>query len=108
MIVPMKKITLLALETDRECLIEKLKKEGVVHVEKVQTTGETLTKLVNTEKDLSIAKNLLSEFVPKKQTAEKPSLLPYNEALTFVNNVLGLSESHKEDIAKVFKIKEEL
>ena len=108
MIVPMKKITLLALETDRECLIEKLKKEGVVHVEKVQTTGETLTKLVNTEKDLSIAKNLLSEFVPKKQTAEKPSLLPYNEALTFVNNVLGLSESHKEDIAKVGKIKEEL
>lgn len=108
MIVPMKKITLLALETDRECLIEKLKKEGVVHVEKVQTTGETLTKLVNTERDLSIAKNLLSEFVPKKQTAEKPSLLPYNEALTFVNNVLGLSESHKEDIAKVGKIKEEL
>ena len=67
----MKKITLLALEADRECLIEKLKKEGVVHVEKVQTTGEDLTKLVNIERDLSIVKNLLLEFLPKKQTEER-------------------------------------
>ena len=108
MIVPMKKITLLALETDRECLIKKLKKEGVVHVEKVQTTGDALTKLVNVERDLSIVKNLLLEFVPKKQTEEKPSCLTYDETLTFVSNVLGLYESHKEDIAKVGKIREEL
>ena len=108
MIVPMKKITLLALETDRECLIKKLKKEGVVHVEKVQTTGEELTKLVNIERDLSVVKNLLLEFVPKKQTGEKPSCLSYNETLTFANNVLGLCEAHKDDIAKLGKIREEL
>ena len=108
MIVPMKKITLLALETDRECLIKKLKKEGVVHVEKVQTTGEELTKLVNIERDLSVVKNLLLEFVPKKQTGEKPSCLSYDETLTFANNVLGLCEAHKDDIAKLGKIREEL
>ena len=108
MIVPMKKITLLALETDKECLVKKLKKQGVVHVEKVMATGEGLTKLTNTERDLSIVKNLLSEFVPKKQVEEKPSYLGYDETLTFANNVLGLYESHKEDITKVGKISEEL
>jgi len=108
MIVPMKKITLLALETDRECLLKKLKKEGVVHVEKVQATGEELTKLVNIERDLSVVKNLLLEFVPKKQTGEKPSCLSYDETLTFANNVLGLCEAHKDDIAKLGKIREEL
>lgn len=108
MIVPMKKITLLALEADRECLIEKLKKEGVVHVEKVQTTGEDLTKLVNIERDLSIVKNLLLEFLPKKQTEERPSCLSHDETLTFANSVLSLYESHKEDIAKAGKIREEL
>lgn len=108
MIVPMKKITLLALETDRECLIKKLKKEGVVHVEKMQATGEELTKLINIERDLSVVKNLLLEFVPKKQTGEKPSCLSYDETLTFANNVLGLCEAHKDDIAKLGKIREEL
>ena len=108
MIVPMKKITLLALETDREILIDKLKKQGAVHVEKVQTTGEVLAKLFSVERDLSVVKNLLSEFVPKKQTGEKPSCLSYDETLTFANNVLGLYDAHKDDIAKVGKIGEEL
>ncbi|MGP1439048.1 MAG: V-type ATP synthase subunit I, partial [Treponema sp.] len=108
MIVPMKKITLLALETDRECLIEKLKKQGVVHVEKLQATGEALTKLLNTERDLSVVKNLLSEFVSKKPADGQPSCLAYDETLTFVSNVLGLYEAHKEDISKVGKIREEL
>lgn len=109
MIVPMKKITLLALETDRECLVEKLKKQGVVHVEKVQGSGDVLTKLLNTERDLSIVKNLLSEFVPKKSNdAGQPSCLSYDDTITFTGNVLKLYENHKEDIAKVGKIREEL
>ena len=108
MIVPMKKITLLALGIDRENLIEKLKRKGVVHVEKAQATGETLTKLISVERDLSVVKNLLSEFVTKKQIGEKPSCLSYDETLTFTTNVLSLFESHKEDISRIGKIREEL
>lgn len=66
MIVPMKKITLLALEKDRDDVLSKLKKAGVLHVEKLNGTTEALLKRLADEKDLSIAKNLLAEFAPKK------------------------------------------
>ena len=112
MIVPMKKITLLSLEKDKECLVEKLKKAGVVHVEKGNVTGEALTKLLSSERDLGLVRNLLVEAVPKKkktaQEQNQPSLMSYEESLKFASNVLDLSSSHKDDIAKAGKIAEEL
>ena len=112
MIVPMKKITLLALEKDREVLLQKVRKAGVVHVEKTVTTGDGLSKLLNIEKDLNVVKNLLQEFVPKKRGVSlgqsKPSCMKYEETLTFASNVISLSERHKEDIAKASKVQEEL
>ena len=112
MIVPMNKITLLALESDKECVLKKLKKAGVVHVEKMQGTSETLNKLVATEKDLNVAKNLLAEFVSKNKkgqdTKNAPSPMSYEETLTFASGVLSLCDEHKDDIARLAKIREEL
>ena len=112
MIVPMKKITLLALEKDREEMLLKMKKKGVLHVEKMNATGENLAKLLSSERDLSFVKNLLIEFVPKKvKTTDgqnEPSIMSYDETLIFVSNVLSLHEGHKEDIVKSGKIIDEL
>ena len=112
MIVPMNKITLLALESDRECVLKKLKKVGVVHVEKKQGSSEVLSKLIATEKDLNVAKNLLIEFVSKNKKSEDgknaPSPMSYEETLTFASSVLNLTDGHKDDIARLAKMKEEL
>ena len=111
MIVPMNKITLLALESDKECVLKKLKKAGVVHVEKLQSSSEALSKLLTVEKDLNVAKNLLAEFVAKNkkgQDGNAPSPMSYEETLTFASSVLNLTDEHKDDISKLAKIREEL
>ncbi len=110
MIVPMKKITLLALEKDRECVLEKIKKAGVLHVEKLNGMTDSLSEVLSHERELSIVKNLLAEFVPKKGKSDDnlPSLMSYEETLRFASDVLALGERHKDDIAKMGKITEEL
>ena len=54
MFVPMKKITLLALEKDRECVLEKIKKAGVLHVEKLNGMTDSLSEVLSHERELSI------------------------------------------------------
>lgn len=112
MIVPMKKITLFVLEKEQEEALKALRKQGLVHVEKQSGSGETLASLVSVKNDLTTARDLLSEFISKKDKKAdektKPSIMSREDTLTFVGSVLKLVETHKENIAKAGRLNEEI
>ncbi len=68
MIVPMKKVALVLLESERLQALKKLRKLGLVHVNEVEGHGEALNAAKEQRESLELSISLLSEFkVSKKQ-----------------------------------------
>ncbi|PIE98402.1 MAG: V-type ATP synthase subunit I [Treponema sp.] len=94
MIVPMKKLTLLVLESEKEKALKKLRKVGVVHVEKQEANSETLTELNQIKSNFELCENLLADAMPKAVKKQKTLTPLLSEGATFdlVDEVLSLNE----------------
>ncbi len=67
MIVPMKKVSLVLLESERLHALKKLRKQGLVHVNEVEGNSQSLTEAKNKRDIIELAISLLSEYkIPKK------------------------------------------
>ncbi len=67
MIVPMKKVSLVLLESERLNSLKKLRKLGLVHVNEVEGSSTTLTEARNNKDAIELSLSLLSEYkIPKK------------------------------------------
>ncbi|QOW62035.1 V-type ATP synthase subunit I [Treponema pedis] len=110
MIVPMKKITLLVLKTEQRKALKDLRKLGLVHVEEKPANGTLINELKSEKNDLTIAKSLLTEYLPKKREKDftEPSLLNEEDALKFVYSVLDLTSSYKNNVEELGRLKSEL
>lgn len=107
MIVPMKKISLVVLDSERKTALQKLRKLGLVHVEPIEGKGENFTNLKNDCEKLRLAHAAVSEVKPKPaKSAQKP--LTLDEALVQASSIVSMSAEHKDLEDKILAAKTEL
>ena len=108
MIVPMKKVTLLVLETEREKALKDLRALGLVHVETKQTESKTLTELKTLQNRLLSAISVLNDAAGKDAKRAKKTFagaeLPEEKILAMLDEVHAMSERKKEISAELVKI----
>ena len=107
MIVPMKKISLVVLDSERKTALQKLRKLGLVHVEPIEGKGENFTNLKNDCEKLRLAHAAVSEVKPKPaKSVQKP--LTLDEALVQASSIVSMSAEHKDLEDKILAAKTEL
>jgi len=91
LIVPMKKVSLLVMDKNKEDALERLRDLGVVHLLKKNVSSPNLTKLLNRYNQIESASGILDSFKPKKGKETEP-LAGKGELAT---RILALSERRK-------------
>ena len=103
MIVPMKKVSVVLLEKERLESLEKLRKLGVVHLEKIEGSGDKLAAYKENYSNAVNALSILSEIkVPKNYRHPVHATASEKETAEVCAKVLSLAEQKKslfEEIA---------
>jgi len=107
MILPMKKITLVVLDGERESALKALRKVGVVHVERQCATGHTIDGLQALLGRLEQACSALSET--KAAKGAKPAKYPGRErTIEVIDRVLSLKEEKRLALERIASVSREL
>lgn len=109
MIVPMKKVSLVVLDSCREESLEKLQEIGVLHLEGAAATNEVLTGLGEKKSLIEYALRLLPAKSDPAQPKEKPESV--TDPLDIAKRVVDLSEreqSIREEMPRLAKEAEKL
>lgn len=106
MILPMKKLTLLVLDSQKKAALKTLRNFGAVHIEKEAASSDTLTELQNTYTRLQQAEALITESQPKKaeKTKTEPLTLNRNDLLQAVDEILDLKDQESNTRAAINKL----
>lgn len=105
MILPMKKITLLVLDSQKKAALKTLRNFGAVHVEKETASSDTLTELQTVYARLQQAESLITEAQPKKG-AKQPEAAALNrhDLLEAVDGILDLKDQESNMLAAINKL----
>ena len=106
MILPMKKLTLLVLDSQKKAALKTLRNFGAVHIEKEAASSDTLTELQNTYTRLQQAEALITESQPKKAEKAKTEALTLNRnaLLQAVDEILDLKDQESNTRAAINKL----
>jgi len=96
MILPMKKVSLVVMDKDREKSLEKLRDVGVVHLERKTVSSENLSKLLERKAKLENALAVLRPFAEEQKKAKAKPAPVAAPADGLVLKVLELSEAKKQ------------
>ena len=110
MILPMKKLTLLVLDSQKKAALKTLRNFGAVHIEKEAASSDTLTELQNTYARLQQAEALITESQPKKAEKAKTETLTLNrnDLLQAVDEILELKDQEANTRAAINKLTGEI
>jgi V/A-type H+-transporting ATPase subunit I len=92
MIVPMKKVSLVVLEKERQSALEKLQEAGVVHLEKRGIVTDDLSRLTDQRAKAENAQGLLLQYEEKKK---KKNAAPLANGDEVIAQTLALSDERK-------------
>lgn len=105
MILPMKKITLLVLDSQKKAALKTLRNFGAVHVEKETASSDTLTELQTVYARLQQAESLITEAQPKKgATQPEAAALNRHDLLEAVDGILDLKDQESNTLAAINKL----
>lgn len=99
MIAPMKKVSLVILDREKESALKALRKAGLVHLEPVEGKGEKLAALKNDYAKLQSAAGYLGEIKLPKKTAFPE--LSQEEAVKKAQLAIDLTERKKSLLEKI-------
>ena len=110
MILPMKKLTLLVLDSQKKAALKTLRNFGAVHIEKEAASSDTLTELQNTYARVQQAEALITESQPKKAEKAKTETLTLNrnDLLQAVDEILELKDQEANTRAAINKLTGEI
>lgn len=100
MIVKMKKVSLVVLNSERKDALKKLKKIGVMHLETLEGSGEQLAKFKEESANAQNAYAILSEIKLPKKSA-KPDEISDREISEKCAEVISLSERKKKLLEEI-------
>lgn len=95
MIVPMKKVFLIVLESERKEALKKLRSAGLVHLEAIQGSGAELTSLKGKLSKMEDACQILTEIKLPKDKAKAAANESSADMLEFSEKVISLTEQKK-------------
>ncbi|MFC1238523.1 V-type ATP synthase subunit I [Treponema vincentii] len=105
MILPMKKITLLVLDSQKKAALKTLRNFGAVHVEKETASSDTLTELQTVYARLQQAESLITEAQPKKGAKQsEAAALNRHDLLEAVDGILDLKDQESNTLAAINKL----
>lgn len=105
MILPMKKLTLLVLDSEKKAALKTLRNFGAVHIEKEAASSETLSELQGIHAKLLQAESLIAEAQPKKAKKGSAAAECSREKLyTVVDEVLELKTGQADMLAAITKL----
>lgn len=100
MIVKMKKVSLVVLNSERKDALKKLKKIGVMHLETLEGSGEQLAKFKEESANAQNAYAILSEIKLPKKSA-RPDEISDREISEKCAEVISLSERKKKLLEEI-------
>ncbi|OJF77662.1 MAG: ATPase [Treponema sp. CETP13] len=96
MIVPMKKVSLVVLDSERKEVLKKLRKLSVVHLDEVKGSGQNLEYLKGEYDSIQKACSLLSEVkLPKGSPYQKQKKLSKEDSLVLAKKIEALFDKKK-------------
>ena len=109
MVVPMKKVSLVVMDKEREAALEKLRELGVLHLEKKQAASDALSKLLEKKVKAENALALLSSAAGKQKKKKKSAAAVSATAAadTPITAVLTLGEEKKALSEQLVSLKRE-
>ena len=96
MIVPMKKVSLVLLEDHRKDALKKLRRLGVVHLEKVNGASQELTEFREANSKAELAYSILSEIKLPKKAAPTTTSFDRDKVLAKAQEVVAMAERKKQ------------
>jgi len=105
-ILPMKKLTLLVLDSEKKAALKTLRNFGAVHIEKEVASSDSLAELQGMYARLQQAESLITEAQPKKnkKAGNKAEAFTRDALFTAVDEVLYLKEQESETVAALSKL----
>ena len=106
MILPMKKLTLLVLDSEKQAALKILRNFGAVHIEKEAAASETLTELQGQYTKLLQAETLINDAKPKKSGKGAANSRTFSSEALFaeVDEVLQFKAEQSDCIAAITKL----
>ena len=106
MILPMKKLTLLVLDSEKQAALKILRNFGAVHIEKEAAASETLTELQGQYTKLLQAETLINDAKPKKSGKDAANSRTFSSEALFaeVDEVLQFKAEQSDCIATITKL----
>ena len=106
MILPMKKLTLLVLDSEKQAALKILRNFGAVHIEKEAAASETLTELQGQYTKLLQAETLINDAKPKKSVKDAANSRTFSSEALFaeVDEVLQFKAEQSDCIAAITKL----
>lgn len=95
MIVPMKKVSLIVFDRDREASLEALGKLGVLHLERKSVSSDALNRVMEQKTQAEHALGILRNFSAKNRIDSSAGTVP--EASELIQQVLVLTEQRKQE-----------
>lgn len=109
MILPMKKLSLLVLDTQKKEALKTLRSFGAVHVEKEASTSEDLESLQTSYAKIQQAESIITEAQAKKRAPKSMAAkLSRRELLEAVDTILDLQEQVSQTMLAVNKLTGEI
>jgi len=97
MIVPMKKVSLVVLDSERKEVLKKLRKLSIVHLEQIKGSGKELDALKANYDIIQNSLALLADIkLPKNHAFLEQKKVSVSEALEIAKNIAALFEQKKE------------
>lgn len=95
MIVPMKKVSIVVLDSTRKESLKQLRKAGVVHLESLEGSGSVLSSYKEASATTDKAISILEEIKVSKQKVIKQLSLEKDAASEIASNIVALSDRKK-------------
>ncbi len=105
MILPMKKVSLLVLETEKDRALAELRQLGLVHLEAAPASGEKLSRL---REDIAMLQRAMFTLAELKRKSEDQWQTQSQKALAMAVQIAALSEGKKECRSKISALGAEL
>lgn len=97
MILPMKKVSIVLLNKERENALLKLRKIGLVHLEKIDGSSEKLSLFKEQTNNALLSESILGEIkLSKKEKKEKPEVLSKEQVINLCKQICDKNDRKKQ------------
>ena len=109
MIEPMKKVSVVILDKEKNSALKTLRKIGLLHLEKLEGSSEKLTKFKEASSNAALAESILMEQkAPKKLKKSKKCLISNEEAGNLISEIVAKYDRKKVLMDEINADKNEL